>query len=422
MIERCSTGRFSETGGEYLDLLLLAPDRVRLVEHLIDDRTHGRPLADLIDPEERRRVELTVSCRDTEALPKVADAGSLQRMGDELVQIMHNGVAVVAGGYYGTWMTEIIQRLHGHHEPQEELVFHEIVERLAGEPRNAHAPVIVELGAFWSYYALWFLRSCDGGRAVLVEPDPTHLSIASRNLALNDSDALILQAAIGDTATDVAFGCENGDVVIVDMVSLTDVLDAADITRADIVVSDIQGAETHMLELACAEIAQRVRFLVMSTHHASISGHPDTHERCLSIIQQCGGHIIAEHTVSESFSGDGLIAASFDSRDREMHVEISRARSECSLFRSPVGDLVDAQQHASNLERSFAAAVEYARSLEHHAAQLEQARSDAAAYAASLEQEVAKHQNTFPVSRTARVTNALKRRMGRLIGRRTEFR
>ena len=46
---------------------------------------------------------------------------------------MHNGVPVVEGCYYGSWMTEIIQGLWGHDEPQEEAAFHVLLERL-GEP------------------------------------------------------------------------------------------------------------------------------------------------------------------------------------------------------------------------------------------------------------------------------------------------
>ncbi len=48
-------------------------------------------------------------------------------------------------------MAEIIRCLRGHHEPQEEAVFHQIVERLKHE--SPAAPAIVELGSFWSYYA-----------------------------------------------------------------------------------------------------------------------------------------------------------------------------------------------------------------------------------------------------------------------------
>src|SRR5262245_39180767 len=89
--------------------------------------------------EERRRIEMTVSCRDADALPKVPDAGELKVVGGASVQVMHDGTQVLADQYYGSWMTEIIRRLRGHHEPQEELVVHRIVERLAGS-----RPIVME--------------------------------------------------------------------------------------------------------------------------------------------------------------------------------------------------------------------------------------------------------------------------------------
>jgi len=70
----------------------------------------------------------------------------------------------------------------------------------------------------------------------------------------------------------------------------------------------------------------------VSTHHHLISGSPVTHQKALQLILECGGHVIAEHTVDESFSGDGLIVASFDDGDRGMAVPISYARARDSLF------------------------------------------------------------------------------------------
>jgi len=34
------------------------------------------------------------------------------------MQIMHNGILIKRGSYHGEWMSEIIQKLRGHHEPQ----------------------------------------------------------------------------------------------------------------------------------------------------------------------------------------------------------------------------------------------------------------------------------------------------------------
>jgi len=91
---------------------------------------------------ELARIALTVRCRDTDRLPKVVGAGDV----DDGVQTMHNGVKVEEGGYYGEWMTEVIRRLRGHHEPQEEVAFHTILERLAATAGSA--PTMLELGSF----------------------------------------------------------------------------------------------------------------------------------------------------------------------------------------------------------------------------------------------------------------------------------
>lgn len=79
----------------------------------------------------------------------------------------------------------------------------------------------------------------------------------------------------------------------------------------------------------------KIRFVVVSTHHYSISGDALTHQKCLNLIKSCGGHIIAEHTVSESYSGDGLIAASFNPKDSGWTETISYARAKESLFGEP---------------------------------------------------------------------------------------
>src|SRR3954453_5900044 len=103
-------------------------------------------------------IALTVACLDADALPKVEGAGDVH----DGVQVMHNGVRVVEGGYYGEWMTEVIRRLRGHHEPQEEVAFHSVLERLS--TTCGPSPAMLELGAFWAYYSLWFLHRIPAGR------------------------------------------------------------------------------------------------------------------------------------------------------------------------------------------------------------------------------------------------------------------
>ena len=72
--------------------------------------------------------------------------------------------------------------------------------------------------------------------------------------------------------------------------------------------------------------------MIVSTHHRAISGDALTHQRAVESLVAAGAHVLAEHSVSESFSGDGLIAVSFDDRDRDWTVPISFARAKDTLF------------------------------------------------------------------------------------------
>jgi hypothetical protein len=68
--------------------------------------------------DELERTLMRISCRDSDAIPKVAMAGRVVESSRGPVQIMHNGVKVVADGYNGSWMGHVIRSLRGHHEPQ----------------------------------------------------------------------------------------------------------------------------------------------------------------------------------------------------------------------------------------------------------------------------------------------------------------
>ena len=297
-----------------------------------------------------RRIALAVSCRDTDVIPKVPGAGEVR----DGTQVMHNGVLVEEDGYQGAWMTEIIRRLRGHHEPQEELAFHAVIERLAA---TTTTPVVVELGSWWAYYSLWALHRIPAARSFCVEPDPAYLEQGRRNFALNGRDATFHQAAVGQLPLPPQpFLCESDglehDVPVEGLGSL---LDRFGIDRADLVLVDVQGAETPLIDGA-RELLRggRVRFMVISTHHHVISGDPLTHQRCLMLLRELGAHVVTEHTVAESFTGDGLIVVSFDERDRDLQVVTTRCRVGDSLFGDPLWDLDAANQQLAALRAELA--------------------------------------------------------------------
>ncbi len=287
----------------------------------------------------RSRVLMTASCRDCDSIPKVDLAGEVFESPAGRVQRMHNGVLVEADGYCGAWMTEIIRRLHGHHEPQEERLFHEIIGRL---PTGA---TMFELGGYWAYYSLWLKHAVPGARSLVVEPDPVNRGVGMRNFALNSQQAEFVAAGVGERPGTLRFRCEDGSRRSVSVVSVDALMEQHRIEFLDVLHADIQGAELAMLRGAAETIRRgRVRFLMLSTHHHSISGDPLTHQRCLSHLRDIGARILCEHTVAESFSGDGLILASFDARDAELAgVPISYNRAQNSLFREVEYDLAAAR-------------------------------------------------------------------------------
>jgi hypothetical protein len=275
-------------------------------------------VAELV-PVEARRVRLTASCRDGDALPKVGNAGCIEDWRGQQVQVMHNGVLIEQGSYVGPWMTEIIRTLRGHCEPQKELVFAGILDRLRSN--GVGRPTAIELGGFGFYYLLWLLKDFPEASVVAMDPDPGNLDVGRRNFALNARTGVFVHGVLGPDAGQL---------------DLATLMTYGEMDRVDLVSCDAQGGEQHVFAQAEQLLrAGRVRFAVVSTHHHSISGDPLTHQNLLRFFTDLGAHVIAEHTVGESYSGDGLIAVSFDPRDRDLTVEVSRARAGDSLF----GDL-----------------------------------------------------------------------------------
>jgi FkbM family methyltransferase len=294
--------------------------------------------------DDQRRIDQTIAVRDTDVIPKVPDAGEVTKRNGVPVQVMHNGIVVREDCYGGAWMTEIIRRLRGHHEPQEELAFHTVLQRLVSDTPE---PMMVELGSFWAYYSLWAKQAIPAARLILVEPDAENLEVGQRNLELNGVEASVtLHAAVGgdhDTTATVIWesdGLRHKNR----MVSIDGLMRECALERIDLLVCDVQGAEVDALHGAARALAERrIRFLVVSTHHYRISRDPLTHQRCLQLLQDAGVHIIAEHSVQESCSGDGLIVASTDPRDEDLHAPVTIGRSRDSLFGELEWDLASAR-------------------------------------------------------------------------------
>jgi FkbM family methyltransferase len=292
-----------------------------------------------------RRIRMTASGRDCSPIPKIPEAGNVL----DGVQFMHNGVRVQADGYCGPWMTEIIRRLRGHHEPQEEWAFHLLLRHARPGTR------ILELGSYWAYYSLWYLKAVPHSRATLIEPDPNYMTVGRRNFELNDARGEFLEGCIGEESNpSVLFPCEEAGARTLRQFTVDELLAKPGAEPVEVLLADIQGAELRMLQGAAASLKRgRVRFLVLSTHHHTISGDPLTHLKCLEFIRAHGGRVLAEHDIHESFSGDGLIVAAFDPLDASLPtIRVSRNTAAESLFRPLNYDLAEAWETIERLKNA----------------------------------------------------------------------
>jgi len=301
------------------------------------DLEHLVPATRSID----ERILMATRCRDADVLPKVQNAGGVIEEPDGTrVQIMHNGLKVVAGGYYGDWMQELIRLCRGHHEPQEEVLFATVLKHI---PDDA---AMIELGGYWSFYSLWFQSLSAKRRSIVVEADPGHLEIGRANARLNGCGPSFVNAFVGGrSAPPSPFQTEDSGTIDLACVCVPDLMAAHGIEYLDILHCDAQGVELAVLE-SCAPLAAagRLGWLIISTHAHQISGDPLTHQRCLAVLRQSGASILAEHDVHESFSGDGLIVAKFGALPPAWQAPaISYNRYSESLFRNPLYDLAAAR-------------------------------------------------------------------------------
>ena len=257
------------------------------------------------------RIKLTISCRDCDSLPKVNGAGEC--FGDkQQFQRMHNGVVVHRGSYHGEWMTEIISKLRGHHEPQEEKVFAEVLPYL---PAGA---CMLELGCFWAYYSMWFHQQIGSARCFCVEPVPEKLIVGEEHFRLNQMKGTFLHGFVGRKSDPHGqFMDWDGRKSDVPMISVDGLIKQFDLGKIDLLHADVQGAEFDMLIGADRALrSHRIGYAFISTH-----GYE--HERCVSHLTTYGYRIIAVHSVLESFSGDGLIVARAPEYPGPDHVDIS---------------------------------------------------------------------------------------------------
>lgn len=252
-----------------------------------------------------KRAISTISGDDCDYIPKVPQAGEIVH---ELIhyQIMHNGLKVILNCYYDApWLTDVIYGLKGHHEPQEEKCFYEVLKYI---PENA---TMIELGSYWAYYSLWFATQIPGAKNYLIEPDDHRLEIGKKNFELNNKVGIFQRGFVGIMKDN------EPNMHDTPWISIDDFIDQQKITHVNILHADIQGAESEMLTTTVRHL-DHIDYFFISTHGAA------NHHPCLQFFKAHDFIIVAEHADMESCSGDGLIVAKRKGVAGPDHIEIRK--------------------------------------------------------------------------------------------------
>ena len=238
----------------------------------------------------RKRIQLVLEAPDNRKIKRVKDAGQI--IGG--YQIMHNGLRILRGSYYGNPMAVMLKKNKGVHEPQEEFVFQEIISLL---PK---APVMLELGSYWAHYSLWLKKVRPDATIYLVEPDLMNLRMGIDNCLANNFSGIFIHSAIGDrselTSADKICFC------------VDDLMKIYGIEFIDILHADIQGNELLMLEGTMVSFENRlIGYVFLSTHSDEL------HQQCQDFLKRYDFTILCEADLDASYSYDGLIVAKSNS-------------------------------------------------------------------------------------------------------------
>lgn len=253
------------------------------------------------------RVLRTIHADDTDYIPKEPNAGKIFEKDGIRYQLMHNGVKVIEHGYYGSWMSDIIYALRGHHEPQEEKAFYEILHYIA--PNST----MIELGAYWGYYSLWFSKAIPGAENWLVEPEPANLQLGIKNFSLNEAKGHFYLGFVQLHPEDSLL-FKHSQRIGIDAFMVENNLD-----HVHLLHSDIQGAEYEMLLSSQNALKNhKIDYLFISTHS------PEIHDACRRLILKYDYLILCEHDMNESCSVDGLIVARRKDISGPTHINIRK--------------------------------------------------------------------------------------------------
>lgn len=192
---------------------------------------------------------------------------------------LHNDIRVYDRCYYDNF-SDILKLNRGVHEPSEERSFDKVLKHI--KP----GATMIELGSYWSFYSIWFLKTIENGKSFCIEPDQKCLSVGINNFKLNGLNGDFTRGFIGNNN-----------------LNLVDYFTEKNIDYVDILHSDIQGYELEMLHQVSTYFSERkIKYIFISTHSNPL------HYSCIDFLKSHNYKILCSCDYdSETFQFDGFI-------------------------------------------------------------------------------------------------------------------
>ncbi len=247
------------------------------------------------------RISDVINCPDNEDIQRVPEAGKFK---DEILY-MHNGIMIDPLSYYGLPILKMLMLNGGVHEPQEEKIFDLVLKSLPSGKKT-----IIELGAYWSFYSIWFLKTFPGSSAYMLEPELKNLYAGKKNFQLNNLDGNFFHLGAGEKENKIEriispdIFCRQNHIPFI-----------------DILHSDIQTFEFAMLKGSKKLLEEkRIGYLFISTHSNEL------HQQCKALLSSQGYELVAEADLNETYSYDGILVMKNPSYPGISKVEISKKK------------------------------------------------------------------------------------------------
>ncbi|WP_301930467.1 FkbM family methyltransferase [Ferruginibacter sp.] len=242
-------------------------------------------LSNSLDEAWEVRIRDVIKCPDNSMIIRHPKAG-LVKNGK---QIMHNGITTTMGGYYGEPIVQMLYKNKGVHEPQEEYAFDLVLKEISA------GATMIELGAYWSFYSIWFNKNIKNAQNFLVEPDKVNIIFGINNFRINKVKGKFTNAFVAKAA---------GSLEGIPIICVDDYVKENKIDFIDILHSDIQGHEYDMLLGALHTItSQKVGYMFISTHGNKV------HYDCIDFLKAHDFTIVCSADEYDTYSLDGLIVA-----------------------------------------------------------------------------------------------------------------